>query len=172
MSLIEKRAWLTLWTMCPGYLVYFAIQLGWPQLAPTVLSKFGLLAAVAGLHAIGYIAGELAFRYRNREEGLQKDERDDGIDRGIAGDDHADRLQPLRLDALHRRHQHAQLLTFADAAVAAAIEHANDAESQIAHRFRLFVYFRSSDTASTRNFDMGEIRRIAGPPFRFGNMQG
>ena len=60
MSLIEKRAWLTLWTMCPGYLVYFAILIGWPQLTPTVLSKFGLLAAVAGLHAIGYIAGELA----------------------------------------------------------------------------------------------------------------
>ena len=80
MTLIEKRAWLTLWTMCPGYLVYFAIQIGWPQLTPTVLSKFGLLAAVAGLHAIGYIAGELMFRYRNREEGLQKDERDDAID--------------------------------------------------------------------------------------------
>jgi hypothetical protein len=80
MPLVEKRAWLTLWTMCPVYLVYFAIQVGWPQLTPTVLSKFGLLAAVAGLHAIGYIAGELAFRYRNREEGLQKDERDDAID--------------------------------------------------------------------------------------------
>lgn len=80
MSLIEKRAWLTLWTMCPGYLVYFAIQIGWPELTPTVLSKFGLLAAVAGLHAIGYIAGELVFRFRNREEGLQQDERDDAID--------------------------------------------------------------------------------------------
>jgi hypothetical protein len=80
MSLIEKRAWLTLWTMCPGYLVYFAILIGWPQLTPTVLSKFGLLAAVAGLHAIGYIAGELVFRYQNRGEGLQQDERDDAID--------------------------------------------------------------------------------------------
>ena len=80
MSLIEKRAWLTLWAMCPGYLVYFAIQIGWPGLTPTVLSKFGLLAAVAGLHAIGYIAGELVFRFRNREEGLQQDERDDAID--------------------------------------------------------------------------------------------
>ena len=80
MSLIEKRAWLTLWTMCPGYLVYFAIQISWPELTPTALSKFGLLAAVAGLHAIGYIAGELVFRFRNREEGLQQDERDDAID--------------------------------------------------------------------------------------------
>jgi len=80
MSLIEKRAWLTLCTMGPVYLLYFAIQIGWPQLTPTVLSKFGLLAAVAGLHAIGYIAGELMFRYRNREDGLQKDERDDAID--------------------------------------------------------------------------------------------
>jgi hypothetical protein len=80
MTLLEKRAWLTLWTMCPGYLMYFAIQVGWPQLTPTVLSKFGLLAAVAGLHAIGYITGELVFRYRHREEGLQQDERDDAID--------------------------------------------------------------------------------------------
>jgi len=80
MTLIEKRAWLTLWTMCPVYLVYFAIQVGWPQLTPTVLSKFGLLAAVAGLHAIGYIAGELVFRYRGRGDAVQKDERDDAID--------------------------------------------------------------------------------------------
>ena len=80
MTLIEKRAWLTLWTMCPVYLVYFAIQIGWPDLASTPLSKFGLLAAIAGLHAIGYIAGELAFRFGDREEGLQKDERDDAID--------------------------------------------------------------------------------------------
>ncbi|GAA5007847.1 hypothetical protein FNZ56_03825 [Pseudoluteimonas lycopersici] len=80
MSLIEKRAWLTLWTMCPGYLVYFAIQIGWPDWPSGFLAKFGLLAAVAGLHAIGYIAGELVFRFRNREEGLQQDERDDAID--------------------------------------------------------------------------------------------
>lgn len=80
MTIIEKRAWLTLWTMCPVYLVYFAIQIAYPQLAPTFLSKFWLLGSVAGLHAIGYIAGELMFRYGNREEGLQKDERDDAID--------------------------------------------------------------------------------------------
>lgn len=79
MSIIEKRAWLTLWTMCPVYLVYFAIQIGWPDLAPTPLWKFGVLAIVAGLHAIGYIAGELVMRVR-REEGPQKDERDDAID--------------------------------------------------------------------------------------------
>lgn len=80
MTLIEKRAWLTLWTMCPVYLVYFAIQVGWPDWPSGFLAKFGLLAAIAGLHAIGYIAGELAFRYRNREDGLQQDERDDAID--------------------------------------------------------------------------------------------
>ena len=80
MTLIEKRAWLTLWTMCPGYLVYFAIQIGWPDWPSGFLAIFGLLAAVAGLHAIGYIAGELVFRFRNREEGLQQDERDDAID--------------------------------------------------------------------------------------------
>lgn len=80
MSIIEKRAWLTLWTMCPVYLVYFAIQIAYPQLAPTFLSKFWLLGTVAGLHAIGYIAGELMFRFRHREDGPQKDERDDAID--------------------------------------------------------------------------------------------
>ena len=80
MPILEKRAWLTLWTMCPVYVVYFAIQIGWPQLTPTVLSKFGLLAAVAGLHAIGYIVGELVFRYRARGDAVQQDERDDAID--------------------------------------------------------------------------------------------
>jgi uncharacterized membrane protein len=80
MSLIEKRAWLTLWAMCPGYLVYFAIQIGWPGWPSGFLAKFGLLAAVAGLHAIIYIAGELVIRYQHRGEELQEDERDDAID--------------------------------------------------------------------------------------------
>ena len=45
--------------------------------------------------------------------------------RCVAGDDHADRLQPLAAE--HRRHQHAQLLAFLDAAVAAArAEHLDD----------------------------------------------
>lgn len=80
MSSIEQRAWLTLWTMCPVYAVYFAIQAWDPQLAPTPLSRFGLLAVVAGLHAVGYVAGLLVLRLRHREEGPIVDERDRAID--------------------------------------------------------------------------------------------
>jgi len=80
MPILEKRAWLTLWTMCPVYLVYFLIQATYPQLTPTYLSRFGLLAIVAGLHAVGYIAGELVMRRQNRGEPLDRDERDRAID--------------------------------------------------------------------------------------------
>ena len=75
----EKRAWLSLWTMCPGYLVYFAIQIAYPELTPTVLSRFGLLALVAGLHAVGYVAGLLVMKARDPDDG-QVDERDRVID--------------------------------------------------------------------------------------------
>jgi hypothetical protein len=30
MPALEKRAWLTLWTMCPAYLAYFLIQATYP----------------------------------------------------------------------------------------------------------------------------------------------
>jgi uncharacterized membrane protein len=80
MPTLEKRAWLTLWTMCPVYLVYFAIQIGYPELTPTVLSRFGLLALVAGLHAVGYVAGLLVMRVRDGQEDLVADERDRAID--------------------------------------------------------------------------------------------
>ncbi len=80
MSSIEKRAWLTLWTMCPVYLVYFTIQAGFPELTPTMLSHVGLLALVAGLHALGYVAGLLAMKIRGRDEGPDEDERDRAID--------------------------------------------------------------------------------------------
>lgn len=80
MPILEKRAWLTLWTMCPGYLVYFLIQAAYPELTPTHLSRFGLLALIAGLHAVGYITGELVMRRQHRGESLHGDERDQGID--------------------------------------------------------------------------------------------
>ena len=70
MPTLEKRAWLSLWTMCPGYLVYFAIQIAYPELTPTVLSRFGLLALVAGL---------LVMKARDPDDG-QVDERDRVID--------------------------------------------------------------------------------------------
>lgn len=80
MSPLEQRAWLTLWTMCPVYLVYFTIQVASPQLTPTPLSRFGLLALVAGLHAVGYVAGLLVMRIRDRDDGPEVDERDRAID--------------------------------------------------------------------------------------------
>lgn len=79
MPTLEKRAWLTLWTMCPGYLIYFAIQIAYPELTPTVLSRFGLLALVAGVHAVGYVAGLLVMKARDPDDG-QIDERDRAID--------------------------------------------------------------------------------------------
>jgi hypothetical protein len=40
MSSLEKRAWLTLWSMCPVYCVYFVIQIWFPTLLPTMLDRF------------------------------------------------------------------------------------------------------------------------------------
>jgi hypothetical protein len=79
MPALEKRAWLTLWTMCPAYLAYFLIQATYPELTPTHLSRFGLLALVACLHAAGYIAGGIVIHRQHRGE-LPGDERDHGID--------------------------------------------------------------------------------------------
>ena len=79
MPTYEKRAWLTLWTMCPVYLVYFAIQIGYPEFTPTLLSRFGLLGLVAGLHAVGYVAGLLVMKARDSDDG-EVDERDRAID--------------------------------------------------------------------------------------------
>ena len=56
--------------------------------------------------------------------------------------------------------------------LAFAVQNTDDAESQITHRFRLFVDFRPANASRTRDFDMGEIRCVTGPPLRLGNMQG
>lgn len=84
MSPLEKRAWLTLWSMCPVYLIYFALRIGWPDFMTSLLERFGLLALIASLHALGYIAGLLVMKYRESGESLLEDERDHAIDRYAA----------------------------------------------------------------------------------------
>jgi hypothetical protein len=80
MSSLEKRAWLTLWTMLPPYVVYFAIQAAVPALLATLLDRFAVLAAAAAVHAIGYIVGVTVIGRRERAEPLHEDERDRAID--------------------------------------------------------------------------------------------
>jgi uncharacterized membrane protein len=80
MSSLESRAWLTLWGMCPAYLVYFAVQIAVPGWPGTVLGRFAVLAAVACTHAAIYLAGLAVFKLRERGEGLLNDERDRAID--------------------------------------------------------------------------------------------
>ena len=80
MSSLEKRAWLALWSMCPVYCVYFAIQIWWPALLPTFLDRIACLALVASVHAVGYVAGLAVIKRRERDENLLDDERDRAID--------------------------------------------------------------------------------------------
>ena len=80
MSSLEKRAWLSLWSMCLPYCVYFAIQIGWPALLPTFLDRIACLALVASTHAVAYVGGLLVIKRRERDENLLEDERDRAID--------------------------------------------------------------------------------------------
>ncbi|HEX5304683.1 MAG TPA: hypothetical protein VFW82_01210 [Dyella sp.] len=80
MSSLEKRAWLMLWSMCPVYLVYFALLLAMPERFPGMLERISLLAVVASLHAVGYVAGLLLVKHRERGDTLLLDERDRAID--------------------------------------------------------------------------------------------
>ena len=81
MSSLESRAWLTLWSMCPPYLLYFALQLAAPAWLTTLLQRIACLAAVACTHAALYIAGLVWLKLRERrEDGLSSDERDLAID--------------------------------------------------------------------------------------------
>ena len=84
MSPLEKRAWLTLCSMCPVYLVYFTIRLGFPDVMTTMRQRLGLLAVVASLHAVSYLAGWLVMKRREAGENLLEDERDHAIDRHAA----------------------------------------------------------------------------------------
>lgn len=81
MSPLEKRAWLTLWSMCPVYLVYFTIRLGFPDVMATMLQRFALLALIVSLHAVGYLVGWLVMKHRESGENTLEDERDQAIER-------------------------------------------------------------------------------------------
>ena len=80
MSSLEKRAWLALWSMCPLYLVYFALQAAAPVWLATMPARIACLAVVAGVHAVAYVGGLLAIKYRERGEPLLQDQRDHAID--------------------------------------------------------------------------------------------
>lgn len=80
MSSLESRAWLSLWGMCPPYLIYFAVQLASPGWPGTILGRFGFLAAVACAHATVYVVGLSVLKLRERGAGLLADERDRAID--------------------------------------------------------------------------------------------
>lgn len=80
MPTLEKRAWLTLWSMCPPYFFYFAIQWLFAGQLSTMLQRIGLLAMVATLHALAYIAGLLIIKRQGAGERLLEDERDRAID--------------------------------------------------------------------------------------------
>lgn len=80
MSTLEKRAWLTLWSMSPPYLIYFFVQGAFPNLLPTMLDRIVCLAVVAGFHAVSYLTGWLIIRRGDRGEALVEDERDRVID--------------------------------------------------------------------------------------------
>jgi len=80
MSSLERRAWLSLWSMCPAYLVYFAIQIGSPSSFTTLLERFACLAAVASFHAVVYVAGLIAMKRRETKDEGFEDERDRAID--------------------------------------------------------------------------------------------
>ena len=67
--------------MCPVHCVYFAIQIGFPALLPTMLDRVAYLAAAASIHAVGYLSGLLAMKRREAGESLLEDERDRAIDR-------------------------------------------------------------------------------------------
>lgn len=80
MSSLQKRAWLALWSMCPVYCVYFAIQIGFSDLLTTMLERIGCLALVASIHAVAYVSGLLVIKRREAGEPLLEDERDRTID--------------------------------------------------------------------------------------------
>ena len=80
MSSLQKRAWLALWSMCPVYCIYFAIQIGFPDRLSTLLERLGCLAVVVSIHAVAYVIGLLAIKRHEAGEPLLEDERDRAID--------------------------------------------------------------------------------------------
>jgi uncharacterized membrane protein len=80
MSPLENRSWLMLWTMCPIYLIYFAIQIAAPTWLTGLLPRIGCLAAASGGHGVIYVVGLLVLMAKERGQGLLTDERDRAIE--------------------------------------------------------------------------------------------
>jgi hypothetical protein len=80
MSSLQNRAWLSLWGMCPAYIVYFALQIASPIWLTTLMERIACLAATTSVHAVVCITGLLVFKWRERGEGPLSDERDRAID--------------------------------------------------------------------------------------------
>ncbi|MBA2078033.1 hypothetical protein [Rhodanobacter sp. PCA2] len=80
MPSFEKRAWLSLWSQCPPYIVYFLIQGLMPTVFTTFLERIACLAVVASVHAIAYLVGLALMKRQERGEPLLLDERDRAID--------------------------------------------------------------------------------------------
>lgn len=80
MTSLEKRAWLTLWSLGPVYAVYFAVQIWFPTILPTMVERIACLSLAAGVHAVGYGVGFLALRRRQIHERPIDDERDRAIE--------------------------------------------------------------------------------------------
>lgn len=81
MSPLESRAWLTLWSLCPPYAVYFVFQFGFSDRLTTMWERIGCLAAAICVHVVMFCAGTMWLMARRRgEEGLLSDERDLAID--------------------------------------------------------------------------------------------
>ena len=80
MSTWESRAWLALWSMCPPYAVYFAIQLGSPSWPATMWERIICLGVTALVHATIAAAGFVLLLRKQRGERMLADERDQAID--------------------------------------------------------------------------------------------
>jgi len=80
MSLVERRAWIGLLTLCPAYFVYFTILLAFPDRLATFGARIALFAVVATCHALLSIGGNIFFAIRGHAEDLGEDERDRAID--------------------------------------------------------------------------------------------
>jgi uncharacterized membrane protein len=80
MSPLEGRAWLSLWGMCPAYIVYFSLQLAAPAWLATTPEHLICFAVAACTHALIVAVGSLVLKARQREQDLIADERDHAIE--------------------------------------------------------------------------------------------
>ncbi len=80
MAPLERLARFNLWGMCPAYVVYFAVQIGFPTWLTTTPQRLAWFAAIAGVHAAVYLAGLFVVNRKEHGEALLADERDRAIE--------------------------------------------------------------------------------------------